>query len=68
MTSCMPCSFGPVSHPRSEADIQLNGRLAVIVTVRWIPLVPAPSGTRMARPARTIVVQVGDVGTSSATR
>jgi hypothetical protein len=48
------------------AGNQHNGRLGVTVTDRWIPLVPAPSGTRVARLARTTVVQPGGLGVSSA--
>jgi hypothetical protein len=41
----MPCSFGFLLHPRSEASSQSNGFLGMTVTVRWVPLVPAASGT-----------------------
>jgi hypothetical protein len=56
LTPCMPCSFGLLPHPRSEPCAQPDRPLEVTVTVRWIPLVPAASGTRVARPARTTIV------------
>jgi hypothetical protein len=49
----MPCSFGLLSHRRSEGGVQPSGLLRVTVTDRWIPLVPARYGTWVARPART---------------
>jgi hypothetical protein len=49
----MPCSFGLLPHPRSGMRAQANGLLEVTVTVRYIPLVPAAYGTRVARPTRT---------------
>jgi hypothetical protein len=56
VTTCMPCSFGLLPHPRSEPCAQPDRPLEVTVTVRWIPLVPAAYGTRVARPARTTIV------------
>jgi hypothetical protein len=56
LTPCMPCSFGLLPHPRSEPCAQPDRPLEVTVTVRWIPLVPAAYGTRVARPARTTIV------------
>ena len=53
LTPCSPCSFGLLPHRRSGAGAQPNGRLGVAVSVRWIPLVTAAYGTRVARPART---------------
>jgi hypothetical protein len=53
VTPCMPCSFGPLPHPRSEPGGQPNGLRGVTVTDRCIPLVTAAYGTRVARPART---------------
>jgi hypothetical protein len=49
----MPCSFGSLQTPRSGSDAQFNDRLRVTVSVRWLPLVPAPYGTWKARPAST---------------
>jgi hypothetical protein len=41
-------------HPSQVRDgRQPTGLLEVTVTVRWIPLVPAACGTRVARPVRT---------------
>jgi hypothetical protein len=48
----MPCSFGLLQHARSEASAQHNGLPGVTVIVRWIPLVTAACGTRVARPVR----------------
>jgi hypothetical protein len=56
LTPCMPCSFGLLPHPRSEPCAQPDRPLEVTVTVRWIPLVPAAYGTRVAQPARTTIV------------
>jgi hypothetical protein len=53
LTPCMPCSFRSMPHPRSEAGTEPNGLPGVTVTDRWIPLVTAAYGTRVARPART---------------
>jgi hypothetical protein len=55
----MPCSFGVLSDPRSGTRAQSNGLLEVTVTVRWIPLVTAVCGTRVARPARTTMLAPG---------
>src|SRR5215216_2092341 len=52
VTSCMPCSFGLLPHPRSGTGAQPYGALEVTVTVRWIPLVTAAYGTLVAWPAR----------------
>jgi len=46
MTPCMPCSFDVVPRPRSGTCAQPNGLIEMTVSVRWIPLVPAPCGTR----------------------
>ena len=43
----------PQLHPRSETHALPNGLLGVTVIVRWIPLMTAAYGTRVARPART---------------
>ena len=51
--TCMPCSFGLLPHPRSGTRVQSNDLLGVTVIVRWIPLVTAAYGTRVARPTRT---------------
>jgi hypothetical protein len=58
----MPCSFGLLPHARSEAGVQSNGLPEVTVVVRWIPLVPAAYGTRVARPARTTMLVPGGNG------
>ena len=50
MTPCMPCSFGLLPHPRSGACTLPNGSLGVTVSVRWIPVVTAAYGTRVAPP------------------
>ena len=55
-------SFGLLPHPRSEAGTQSNGLLQVTVSVRWIPLVTAAYGTRVARPARTTMLAPGGDG------
>jgi hypothetical protein len=66
LTPCMPCSFGVLPHRRSGTGAQRNDLLRVTVTVRWIPLVTAAYGTRVARRARTTrLAPVGD-GSSSA--
>jgi hypothetical protein len=53
LTPCMPCSFGPPTFRRSGASAQRNDPPRVTVIVRWIPLVTAAYGTRVARPAIT---------------
>jgi hypothetical protein len=53
MTPCMPCSFGLLSHPRSGMRAQPTGLLELTVIDRYIPLVTAAYGTRVARPAAT---------------
>jgi len=58
----MPCNFGLLPHPRSGTRAQSNGLLGVTVVVRWIPLVPAASGTRVVRPARTTMLRRGGDG------
>jgi hypothetical protein len=62
LTPCMPCSFGHLPHPRSETGHQPNDLLRVTVAVRWIPLVTAAYGTRVARKARTTMVGRGGDG------
>ena len=42
--------------------VQSNGVPEVTVAVRWIPLVPAAYGTRVARPARTLTLRPGGDG------
>jgi hypothetical protein len=49
----MPCSFGPLPHPRSELGAQPIEVLEVTVTDRCIPLLTAAYGRRVARPVRT---------------
>jgi hypothetical protein len=61
-TTYMPCSFGLLPHPRSGTGAQRNGLLRVTVTVRWIPLVTAAYGTRVARLARTTTILRGGDG------
>jgi hypothetical protein len=56
LTPCLPCSSG-LLHPRSRAGAQPNDRLKVTVIDRLIPLVPAPYGTRMARPVRAMKIR-----------
>ena len=68
MTPCMPCSFGLLPHPRSGAGAQPNGLLGVTVIVRWIPPVPAAYGTRVARPARTTMLDLAATAPSSTWR
>jgi hypothetical protein len=46
----MPCSFGLLPHPWSEPGTQPSGSIRVTVVVRWIPLVTAAYGTRVAQP------------------
>jgi hypothetical protein len=55
MTPCMPCSFGLLHRPRSKPCAQPIRLLEVTVVVRWIPLMTAAYGTRMARPATTML-------------
>jgi hypothetical protein len=57
VTPCMPCSFGPLPHPRSERSILVDSPYGVTVTIRYVPLVTAAYGTWMARPARTTVIR-----------
>jgi hypothetical protein len=64
-TTCMPCSFGLLPHPRSGTRGKLNGLLRVTVSVRWIPLVTAAYGTQVARPARTTTLAPDGDGSSS---
>jgi hypothetical protein len=68
MTTCMPCSFGLLPHPRSEAGTQSTGVPEVTVTIRCIPLVPAAYGTWVARPARTTMLAPGGNGSQLAQR
>src|SRR5918993_4574668 len=49
MTPCMPCSFGLLPHPRSGSRSPAQRSSRVTVTVRYIPLVTAAYGTRVAR-------------------
>jgi hypothetical protein len=65
LTPCMPCSFGLLPHPRSEAGAKLNGLLRVTVSVPWIPLVTAAYGTQVAQPARTTTLAPDGDGSSS---
>jgi hypothetical protein len=65
LTPCMPCSFGPLPQPRSEMRAQPTGLLEVTVTDRYIPLVIAACGTRVARPARMTLAHRDAVGSAS---
>ena len=58
----MPCSFGLLQHARSEADDDLTGLVVVTVVDRYIPLVTAACGTRVARKARTTMTGRGGDG------
>jgi hypothetical protein len=49
-------------HPRSEADAHPTGPVEVTVIIRWIPLVTAACGTRVARPTRTAMLAPGGDG------
>jgi hypothetical protein len=49
LTSCMPCTFSSWQRSRSGKGSQQTGLLRVTVIVRWIPLVTAACGTRVAR-------------------
>ena len=50
LTPCMPCSFALLPFiPGQRAAAQPDGPLRVTVSVRWIPLVTAACGTRVAR-------------------
>jgi hypothetical protein len=60
VTPCMPCSLGLLPHPRSGVSGPLSDPLRVTVTVRLIPLVPAASGTRVARPVKDHLARGGD--------
>jgi hypothetical protein len=68
LTPCMPCSFGPLPHPRSGTCTPTIGPLEVTVGVRWIPLVTAAYGTRVARPTRTTRLARGGDGSQLARR
>jgi hypothetical protein len=50
----MPCSFGLLPHPRSEAVRPAHRPLYLTVSVRWLPLVTAAYGMRVARPVGTM--------------
>jgi hypothetical protein len=54
--------FRPPSPPEVRTPVPTHGLLGVTVTVRYIPLVPAASGTRMARAARTTMLVPDDDG------
>ena len=56
MSTCMPCSFSAVRSPRSGAVSQLRGPIRLTVTDRYVPLVTAAYGTRVARPASTTML------------
>jgi hypothetical protein len=45
VSACMSCSFGLTEQCRLSGGAQLIGHRKVTVTDRWIPLVPAASGT-----------------------
>jgi hypothetical protein len=60
----MPCIFGLLSHPRSGTDVQPNGLPGVTVTVRWILLVTAAYGTRVAQPASATWLRLARTATT----
>ena len=68
LTTCMPCSFGLLPHPRSGSRRQRNRHLRVTVIDRYVPLVTAAYGTRVARPARTTTLPRDSDGSSSGRR
>jgi hypothetical protein len=57
LTSCMPCRFGPSCLRRPGAGVQLIDPHGLTVVDRWIPLVPAAYGMRVARMARTTMAR-----------
>src|SRR4030095_11276951 len=59
---CMPCSVAPCRRSRSGSCAQPNSPLRVTVTDRYIPLVTAAYGTRVARPERTTSLAPGGNG------
>jgi hypothetical protein len=61
-TSFMPCSFGLLPNPRSGTCAQPTGLREVTVIIRWIPLVPAPYGRRVARSATMATLTPGGDG------
>jgi hypothetical protein len=50
LTSCMPCSFGPLRSSRSGGSVLVAGPCGVTVTIRYVPLVTTAYGTWVARP------------------
>jgi hypothetical protein len=54
VTTCMPAVSAPSSTPGQRRCAQPIGLLYVTVSVRWLPLVPAPYGTWVARPVGTM--------------
>ena len=54
--------FRAASHARSEADAHPTGSVGVTVVDRYLPLVTAAYGTRVARPARTTTLARGGGG------
>jgi hypothetical protein len=66
MTPCMPCSFGLLPYPRSGPCTLPNGAPGVTVTVRYVPLVTAACGTRVARTVRTTMLACGAMAPSLA--
>jgi hypothetical protein len=68
MTPCMPCSFGLLPHPRSGMCALPIGLLELTVIIRWIPLVTAACGTRVARPAKTTMLAPGGDGSQLSRR
>jgi hypothetical protein len=57
--------FPPPPQPQVRHVRPATGLREVTVTVRWIPLVTAAYGTRVARPARTTMLRPGNDGSSS---
>jgi hypothetical protein len=62
LTPCMPCSFGLLRSATSGADAQHIDLHRVTASVRWISLVTAAYGTRVARPASTLTLRPGGDG------
>src|SRR5215208_7143783 len=58
-TRSMPCIFALLPPtPGHGRATHLNVLLEVTVTDRWLPLVPAAYGTRVARPARITMSRI----------
>jgi hypothetical protein len=64
----MPCSFGLLPIPGQRVAAQPIDVLEVTVIDRYIPLVTAPYGTWVARPARTTRLARGGEGSQLSAR